>query len=41
VESKKHDVSGFERHSVIVFDEDLEEFLSEFQKAVDFIRKKS
>lgn len=38
VESKKHDVSGFERHSVIVFDEDMEQFLSEFQKAVEFIR---
>lgn len=38
VESKQHDVSGFERHSVIVFDEDMEEFLSEFQKAIEFIR---
>ena len=41
VESKKHDVSGFERHSVIVFDEDMEQFLSEFQKAVEFIRNRS
>lgn len=40
VESKKHDVSGFERHSVIVFDEDMEQFLSEFQKAVEFIRNR-
>jgi hypothetical protein len=38
VESKQHDVSGFERHSVIVFDEDMEQFLSEFQKAIEFIR---
>lgn len=40
VESKKHEVGGFERHSVIVFDEDMEQFLSEFQKAVEFIRSK-
>lgn len=39
VESKKHDVSGFERHSVIVFDEDMDEFLEKFQRAVDFVRK--
>lgn len=40
VESKKHGESDFERHQVIVFNEDLEEFLSEFQKAVDFMKKK-
>jgi hypothetical protein len=40
VESKKHGESDFERHQVIVFNEDLEEFLGEFQKAVDFMRKK-
>ncbi len=39
VESKKHGEEGFERHSVIVFDEDLENFLSGFQQAVDFMKK--
>ena len=39
VESKKHGESDFERHQVIVFNEDLEEFLDEFQKAVDFMKK--
>ena len=38
VESKKHSDSGFERHSVIVFQEDLEDFLAEFEKAVSFIK---
>ena len=38
VESKKHDGSGFERHSVIVFSEDLEDFVSEFKKAVEFMQ---
>ena len=41
VESKKHGEEGFERHSVIVFDEDLENFLSGFQQAIDFMKKKS
>ncbi len=39
VESKKHGESDFERHQVIVFNEDLDEFLDEFQKAVDFMKK--
>lgn len=41
VESKKHDGSGFERHSVIVFPEDLEDFMKELTHAVGFIRKQS
>jgi hypothetical protein len=40
VESKKNGESDFERHSIIVFEEDLENFLSGFNQAVDFIRKK-
>ena len=40
VESKKHGDEGFERHSIIVFDEDLDTFLTEFRKAVDFMQKK-
>ncbi len=37
VESKKHGEEGFERHSVMVFEEDIEEFVDSFQKAADFI----
>ncbi|MCK4542523.1 MAG: DUF3276 family protein [Spirochaetales bacterium] len=37
VESKKHGESSFERHSIIVFDEDLKDFLAEFNKAVNFM----
>ncbi len=37
VESKKHGEEGFERHSVMVFEEDIEEFIESFNKASDFI----
>ncbi len=40
VESKKHEGTGFERHSVIVFGEDLEDFVGEFQKAVEFMQQR-
>ena len=40
VESKKHGESGFERHQVIVFEESLEQFNAEFEKAVSFMRKR-
>lgn len=39
VESKKHTESEFERHSIIVFQEDLDSFLDGFNKAVGFIQK--
>jgi len=39
VESKKQGESNFERHSIIVFQEDLDVFLEEFQKAVNFIKE--
>jgi glycerol kinase len=39
VESKKNTAEGFERQSVIVFDEDLQGFVAEFQKSLDFIKK--
>ena len=39
VESKKHGEESFERHSIIVFDEDLEVFLKEFTQAVEFMKK--
>ena len=38
VESKKHGETGFERHQIVVFQEDLIEFLDEFQKAAEFMR---
>ena len=38
VESKKHGESGFERHQIVVFQEDLSEYLAEFQKAADFMK---
>ena len=38
VESKKHTETEFERHSVIVFREDLENFLEEFSRAVNYIK---
>jgi hypothetical protein len=40
VESKKNGENDFERHSLIVFHEDLESFLGGFQKAVDFVKTK-
>ena len=40
VESKKHGEMGFERHSIIVFQEDLERFIEEFDKAVNFMAKR-
>ncbi len=39
VESKKNTEEGFERHSLIVFQEDLEEYLEAFNKAVSYIHK--
>lgn len=38
VESKKQGESNFERHSIIVFNEDLDLFLQEFGKAVEFMK---
>ena len=38
VESKKHTENEFERHSLIVFQEDLKNFLDGFNQAVDFIK---
>jgi len=40
VESKKHMDNGFERHSLIVFQEDLENFLEGFNQAINFIKDK-
>ncbi len=42
VESKKQgDIGGYDRQSVIVFEEELENFTRELDKALEFIRKKS
>jgi hypothetical protein len=40
VESKKQMDSSFERHSMIVFQEDLEAFLEGFNKAIKYLKKK-
>ncbi len=40
VESKKNGESMFERHSLIVFKEDLPSFLEGFNKAIQFIQEK-
>ena len=39
VESKKHGEDGFERHSIIIYEEDIEAFFAEMSKAVDYIKK--
>ena len=39
VESKKHSENGFERHSLIVFKEDLDNFLEGFNQAIDYIKE--
>lgn len=39
VESKKQLDSSFERHSMIVFEEDLETFMEGLNQAVEFLRK--
>jgi len=38
VESKEHGGTGFERHSIVVFEEDMDLFTREMQKSLDFIR---
>ena len=38
VESKKSSETEFERHSIIVFEEDLDKFVNCFDQAVRFIR---
>jgi hypothetical protein len=40
VESKKNGEQEFERHSIIVFREDLESFIEGFEKAVSFVQTK-
>jgi len=40
VESKKNSETDFERHSLIVFNEDLDNFLQGMKKATDFIAAK-
>ena len=39
VESKKHGEEGFERHQIVVFEEELTEFLKEFSKAAEFMKR--
>lgn len=39
VESKKSGEADFERHSIVVFREDLHKFLEGLNQAVEFLRK--
>ncbi len=39
VESKPHGGAGYERHSIVVFEEDIELFSREMQKSLDYIRE--
>ena len=39
VESKKQNDIAFERHSVVVFEEDIDVFAEEFQKAIAYVQK--
>ena len=39
VESKKNGERDFERHSIIVFQEDLDRFLQGFNRAIKFIKE--
>ena len=41
VESAKHGEEGFERRSIIVYQEDLEEFYREFTKAFNYMKKQN
>lgn len=41
VESKKHNEADFERHQIVVFQEDLEEFLQALGKAVETMKPMS
>ena len=41
VESAKHGEEGFERRSIIVYQEDLEEFYREFSKAFNYMKKQN
>ncbi len=38
VESKKTGEDSFDRHSIIIFKEDLENFLEEFNSAIKFMK---
>lgn len=41
VESKKHGEEGYERHSVVVFQEDLKNFMKAINEAADYIEQNS
>ncbi len=40
VESKKQGEEAFERHSVIIFDEDMDVFEKELLRALDFMKRR-
>ena len=40
VESENNDQGSYNRQSILVYDESLDEFLVEFQKSIDFLRQR-
>lgn len=40
VESKKQEGMDFERHQIMVFEEDIEKFASAFEKVLEYVRSK-
>ena len=40
VESKKHGEGDFNRHQVVLFEEDIDAFTQAFEKAIAFMKKK-
>jgi hypothetical protein len=40
VESKKQEGMDYERHQIVVFEEDIEKFAGAFQKALEYVRSK-
>ena len=41
VESKNKETGGFERQSIVLFAEDLKEFLTGFEKSIDVLEKQN
>lgn len=39
VESKNVDGAGFDRHAVVVFEEEMQKFLQGFNRSLDFLEK--
>ncbi len=40
VESKQQTAEGFERHQIVVFEEDLDDFITAMERAVNYMKNK-